>query len=113
MNIPILIIQILFLLAQKRYDTVINRMEAIDRYCSRYLKQDKNYRCNLFIRLLLQIPKAHFHPKTVLSRADRYLTLLRQHPLQLSPQGHDIEIVPFEDLWEMVLEGLGKKMRER
>lgn len=109
MNIPILIIQILFIIAQKRYDLVISRMEAIDRYCSRYLKHDENYRSNVFIRLLLQIPKAHFHPKTVLQRAERHLSLLQQNPLQISPQGHEIEIIPFEDLWEMTVEGLGKR----
>jgi len=109
MNIPILIIQILFMIAQKRFDAVIDRMEAIDRYCSRYLKQDENYRCNVFIRLLLQIPKAHFHPQAIRPRAERYLAMLRQQPLQISPQGHEIEIVPFEDLWEMTGATLGRK----
>ena len=109
MNIPILIIQILFLIAQKRHDAVISRMEAIERYCSRYLKQDENYRCNVFIRLLLQIPKAHFHPQTVLPRAERYLKLLEQYPLQMSPQGYEVEVIPFEELWGMVWGSLGKR----
>lgn len=109
MNVPILVIQILFLIAQKRHDAVLSRIEAIERYCSRYLKQDENYRCNVFIRLLLQIPKAHFHPQTVLSRAERYLKLLEQYPLQMSPQGYELEVIPFEELWAMVWGSLGKR----
>lgn len=109
MNIPILIIQILFLIAQKRHDVVLTRIEAIERYCSRYLKQDENYRSNVFIRLLLQIPKAHFHPQTVLPRAERYLKLLWEYPQRVSPQGHEIEMIPFEELWQMVWGGLGKR----
>lgn len=109
MNVPILVIQILFLIAQKRHGAVLSRIEAIERYCSRYLKQDENYRCNVFIRLLLQIPKAHFHPQTVLSRAERYLKLLEQYPLQMSPQGYELEVIPFEELWAMVWGSLGKR----
>lgn len=109
MNVPILILQILFLLAQKRHDMVLSRIEAIERYCCRYLKQDENYRSNVFIRLLLQIPKAHFHPQSVLPRAERYLKLLWQYPQRVNPQGYEIEMVPYEDLWEMVWGSLGRR----
>lgn len=109
MNVPILILQILFLLAQKRHDVVLSRIEAIERYCCRYLKEDENYRSNVFIRLLLQIPKGHFHPHSVLPRAERYLKLLWQYPQRVNPQGHEIEMVPYEDLWEMVWESLGRR----
>jgi hypothetical protein len=35
--------------------------EAIQKYASRYLKKDDNYRSNCFIKMLLEIPDAGFH----------------------------------------------------
>jgi tetratricopeptide (TPR) repeat protein len=107
MNIPILIIQILFLIQKKRYDEAIDRIEAIEKYCSRYLKKGDTYRSNNFIKLLLQIPLAGFHRAAVERRAEKFLENLREVPLDMAGQSHDIEIIPYESLWEMALNSLG------
>ncbi|MCB0574398.1 MAG: hypothetical protein KDC61_07520, partial [Saprospiraceae bacterium] len=44
MNIPILIIQILYALVDRDYQQCIDRMEGIEKYCSRYLKQNDTFR---------------------------------------------------------------------
>ncbi len=103
MNIPIVIIQVLFMLLQKKYDLAIDRMEAIEKYCVRHLSDEDNIRSNYFIRMLLQIPAASFCRNQAIQRAQKYLEGLQQHPIDLANQAHEIEIIPYEDLWVFVL----------
>ncbi len=106
MNIPILIFHILYLILTKRYDDVIDRIVRIEKYTTRYLKKDDNYRSNCFIKMLLQIPEAGFHKTAVIRHADKYVKMLRQMPLDFANQSHDIELIPYEDLWQMALDSL-------
>lgn len=109
LNIPILIAQILFLVLKKEYDLVINRMEAIEKYCSRYLRQDDAFRSNCFIRILLQLPEAGFHRAGVVRKAQKYLDKLKTVPLEIASQPFEIEIIPYEDLWQFALDSLENK----
>jgi len=109
MNIPILIIQILFMIVKKDYDQIIDRFEAIQKYCSRYLRKDDNLRSNCFINMLLQIPKANFHKAGVERKAKKYYETLLATPLEVANQAHEIEIIPYEDLWGFILESLETK----
>ncbi|MBK8920545.1 MAG: hypothetical protein IPM81_03415 [Saprospirales bacterium] len=106
MNIPILVFHILFLILTKRYDEVIDRMEAIQKYATRYLKKDDNYRSNCLIKMLLEIPDAGFHRAAVIRHADKYVKMLNKVSLDFANQSHDIEIIPYEDLWQMALDSL-------
>lgn len=110
-NIAILIIHMLFLIINKKYDDAINRIEAIEKYSFRYLKKDKNFRSNYFIKMLLQIPISGFQKKETLERAEKYYAQLKTMPLDIADQSHSIEIIPYEDLWELLLEYLGKEAR--
>ncbi len=106
MNVPILVIAILILLAENRYSEVIDRTEALDKYRRRYLKTEDAYRSNCFIQMLTTLPKANFHPKAVERKTEIHRKNLAQVPLQVSPQAFELEIIPYEDLWIMVLESL-------
>ncbi|MCB0524178.1 MAG: hypothetical protein KDC86_06625 [Saprospiraceae bacterium] len=107
MNIPILIIQILFSIMEKNVDQTIDRIEAIEKYCSRYLKQNETFRSSCFIKALLQIPAASFHPEIVLQKAQKYIDMLETQPLEVAYQTHEIEIIPYEHLWDLAMESLG------
>ncbi len=113
MNIPILIFQILILIQAKRYDTAIDRVEAIEKYCSRYLRRDDTFRSNCFIKMLLTIPAQGFHRVAVTRHAEKYRQMLLSVPMELASQSHDVEIIPYEDLWEMALESLENKVVSR
>jgi len=108
-NISILVIQIIFTIVQKKYNRAIDRIEAIEKYTSRYLKKDTNFRSNCFIKMLLEIPKEGFHRVAVERKASKYRERLSEMPLEVANQSHSIEIIPYEDLWEMVLNILGTK----
>lgn len=104
MNIPILIVQILFTLANRNFKNSMDRIEAIEKYCNRYLRQTDTFRSNCIIKALLQLPAANFHPEAVQRKAKKYIDLLQQHQVSDSFQNHEIEIIPYEDLWEMILD---------
>lgn len=108
-NISILVIQIIFTIVQKNYNRAIDRIETIEKYSSRYLKKDTNFRSNCFIKMLLEIPKAGFHRVAVERKASKYRIRLSEMPLEVANQSHSIEIILYEDLWEMVLNILGTK----
>lgn len=108
-NITIIILQILFLLQQKKYGAIIDKMESLQTYTHRYLRQDDTFRSNCFIKMLLCLPAASFHKKGVLRKADKYWKKLQSMPLEKANQSAEMEIVPYEMLWEFVLEGLDEK----
>lgn len=113
MNIPILIAQILFMFADGKYGKSIDRMEAIEKYCSRYLKRNDTFRSNCFIKMLLQAPEAGFHREAVKRHAAKWLDMLRTMPIEISNQGYGVEIIPYEELWEMALASLQMKSVKR
>ena len=108
-NIPILIIQILFLLLYKRYDIAIDRMEAIGLYCKRYLKKDATFRSDCFIKMLLKIIEADFHKVGSIRKTAALSKKLDSVPLEVAKQVYETEIIPYEDLWEFALESLEHK----
>ena len=105
-NIPILIIQILFLLNQGDYEAVNERLEALSRYAFRHFRQGEHFRTNCFIKMLNQLPRSFFRKKELERRTEKYFHQLKNVPLVLAREAHEIEIIPYEDLWALVLEGL-------
>ena len=110
-NIPILIVQILLLIHEKKYEQLTDRMEAIEKYTTRYIKKDENFRSNCFIKMLLQIPKRNFHRVAVERHAKKYFDKLISVPLSIANQAYEVEIIPSnEHLWEYILESLESKI---
>ena len=112
-NIPVLILQVLFLVKNKRYGDAIDRIEAVKKYCSRYLQKDETFRSNCFIRLLLLIPENSFHKTAVVRKADKWLEKLEQVPFEVSNQAHEVEIIQYEKLWQYALELLDEQFHTR
>jgi len=110
MNIPILISQILFMIVKKDYEKAIDRIEAIEKYCTRYLRKDDNFRSNCFIKMLLQIPIAYFHRSAIERKTAKLYKQLKANSLEVANQPHEIEIIPYENLWEFILEFLDTKI---
>lgn len=110
MNISVLIVQILYAVAEKDYKKSSDRIEGIEKYCSRYLKDESTFRSNCFIKMLLQAPQANFHREATRRKAERYAKQLLTMPLDAANQAHEVEIIPYEQLWEMALESLQLKI---
>jgi hypothetical protein len=112
MNIPVLIIQILFSLVDQDYARSIDRIDAIKKYVGRYLKQDDMFRSSCLINLLLQIPEASFHREGVIRRSAKFVEALESKPVEVAYQTHEVEIIPYEDLWAMTLESLQNQLHQ-
>lgn len=106
MNIAILIVHILFYILKGKYDTAIDRIEAIEKYCSRYLFKADTIRSYYFIKLLLVIPQAGFHRQAVIRYAATHLARLQSISTEISHQYHKIEILPYEMLWNLTINTL-------
>ena len=109
MNIAILVIKILIQLQEHKYSRVLDEVEATEQYCYRHLRGEDTQRSYNFLKMLLQIPMGQFDRKMVEPKAARYLEKLRAIPLQLANQTHEIEIIPYEDLWDYALQSLEMK----
>ncbi len=109
MNVSILILQIIHLIAERSFAEVVDRIEAMEKYCNRYLKTAEMHRSNCFVRLLIELAKAGFAKAESIERAQKYLLQLEQSSLNPFIQAHEIEMVPYEHLWEYILEILPNK----
>jgi len=105
-NIPILIIQILLLLLYQRYNEVIDRMEALEKYAQRYLRQPATLRSYYFIKMLLKIPVADFHRAGAIRKAAPFRKKLDATPLNVTRQAYVTEIMPYEQLWDFAMDSL-------
>jgi len=105
-NITLIIIQVLFLIQQKKYDVVIDKVEALNMYCHRYLKKDDTFRSNCFIKMLLTLPRSNFNRIAVERNAKKLHDQLKSVPIEKANQSEHAEVVPYDFLWEIVLEML-------
>jgi len=107
MNIPVLVVQMCFLILLKRYDEAIERIDALNKYCGRYLKTSSpNFRSNCFIKMLLHIPASGFHRKHAEQGGRRYLDKMKTVQINFNSQAHEVEVLPFETMWELILNAL-------
>lgn len=106
-NIPVLVLQILFTILRRDFVTAEARIEAIEKYTSRHLRRDENYRSNCFIRLLLLFPKCQFRYRDVDRRSKPWLRKLAENPVELANQSYELELIPYDRLFGIALAGLG------
>jgi hypothetical protein len=105
-NVSILLMHIAFLLQRKDYDAIIDRTDSLNQYAYRYLRRDDSFRSNCMIKMVIQMTKADFNPV----RTERYtadlLKQLKAVKLAGSGENIEIEVIPFEVLWEIMLKSL-------
>lgn len=109
MHIPILVIQVLILIVNKKYAETEKRIEALEKYCSRHLRKDDTFRSNCFIKMLIHIPKAGFHKTAVIRKVKKYQAKLKSMPIHKTHQAYGIELLPYEVAWELIVQSLDNK----
>jgi len=92
----------------KQNDKIIDQKEAIEKYIERYLRHNK--RARIFLKMLLQVPMGRFNKHTVLFRTKKMIKELKANP-HTQGQNFELEIIPYEVLWEEVLSLLDKRSR--
>ena len=105
-NVSILLMHIGFLLQRKDYNSIIDRADSLNQYAYRYLRHDDSFRSNCMIKMVIQMTKADFNPV----RTERYTTelykQLKSVNLAGSGENIEIEVIPFEVLWEIMIKSL-------
>ncbi len=109
-NISVLVIQLLHFLIRKQYDKIIDRLDALNQYTFRYLKNDETLRSNCFIKMLLKLPEAEYHPLRTERYVTKYKKKLLENPYEVSMKEIAIEIIPYEQLWDITIEILNKNL---
>jgi hypothetical protein len=113
-RVAIIIAELVYNILDLEYDSIESKINSLKVYCSRYLKKNnENYRSNCFIRMLLEIPKANFNPIASRRKAAAYHHRLLNHPLEISRQPREVEIIPFEQLWHIIIHYLRSPKRAR
>ncbi|MEZ5013129.1 MAG: hypothetical protein R2794_02450 [Chitinophagales bacterium] len=110
-NVSILVIQILYLLEKGEYTNIINRAEALNVYCSRYLRKDDSYRSSCFLKMLLTMVKEDFGYERTKQMAQKYLRKMSEGDAEGNNMVNEWEIIPYEILWEKVLNRLKSKVQ--
>ncbi len=104
-NVAILVIQVLYFLRQRDLEAVLTRADRLRKYQQRHLREAANLRTRLFLRLLLLIVEQGFDHVRSARQAQPLLKQLQEAP----PPGEafaEVEIIPYETLWELALHEL-------
>lgn len=108
LNIPLILLPILFQLAKGNFKEEFGRsIEALDKYRIRYLNTDANARSATFMKLLLAYTQAPYQPEHTARAIQRHLEKLQNQPLAVIGQEFVVEVIPYEDLWEMLFKKTG------
>ena len=108
MNIPLLFLPVLYELAQNPKDrTKEIPIEALDKYRQRWLANDMNRRSNSFLKILLTLAQSTGSSTVNEKKIRKEWEILKNETPEVAGQSFAIEIVPYEDLVELLLTKMG------
>ncbi|MBK6931449.1 MAG: hypothetical protein IPH12_11510 [Saprospirales bacterium] len=106
MNIPLVLLPVLFSIARGNFEEEEygRSVEALDKYRKRYLENDTNRRSAIFLKMILALSQKEFDGDRAKRKMQKEWQLLQQEPPQIAGQSFAVEIIPYEDIWQMLLE---------
>lgn len=105
-NLQILIIRLITYCHHKQWKLVETNSAAISKFLSRKLIRKDQGRSYNFINMLLQLSERQFHHLAIKRHASRFHAKLLAQPCNATGSEQDYEIIPYERLWEMIMENL-------
>jgi hypothetical protein len=105
-NIPILIVQLLSAAWKKDFDTIVDKIDSLDKYLKRHADEKHYARARVFLKMVLLLSKKG-HDKQALHEKTRVLfeELKRTH-FDFVHQKFEVEIIPFEICWKILCEAI-------
>ncbi len=100
------ILRILQWLRAYNYSEVVANGDAIRQYAARHLNNPNTLRTGVFFRMLATLPTADFNPNEVERRGN---VILAKYPKAARLQRDYAEIIPYQELWTIVLETLRQR----
>ena len=105
-NVAIIIIRYVILLREQKLSRLLDEVETLQQYCYNYLRGEHTRRSFALLKMLLTIPMAQYDPELVTEKVTRFKQTLEEAPFDLNNQTFEVEILPFEVIWSLALEGL-------
>jgi hypothetical protein len=107
-NVAILILQFLHFLRTGQIDALLYRIECLRKYALLHLRESASTRSKAFFKLLETVVKEDFHPARCRQKGNYLFTKL-QTTLPPGDAFAEIEIIPYEQLWEWILGSLKRQ----
>ena len=107
-NVAILILQYLHYLKSKEVEALLYRIESLKKYSGRHLKDNFSLRTQYFFKLLMLVVKEDLDPNRVRRKGRALADKLADTPAPGDAYA-EIEIIPYEALWEQILRILQEK----
>lgn len=104
-NVAILILQVLYYVDMMDTEALEYRMEALKKYAHKHFKDSFSERSRIFFKLLALVVKADFD-YIVAQKKGESLYLKMQNTNPPGDAYAEIEIVPYEHLWELIIKRL-------
>ncbi len=102
MNIPLVLLPVIYSLAIGDFEEKDISPENLEKYRTRYLNIEMNRRSAAFLTLLLTYPKKEYASEIAERKIQRELEVLAAEQPKVTGQTFAVEIIPYEDLWEMM-----------
>lgn len=102
-NVATLSIQFLFLLREGNIEMIKTCVEEIVKYKSAHLDKRHNYRSSIFIRMLEIVLDKEFDYEQIQEKGNTYYKKLVNTPIP-SDLKQDTEVVPYQVLWNHILD---------
>ena len=109
MNISLIIAKFCFLVVRKKYSDCLQYAEAIEKYRQRYLKKFYHVRCRTFLKMLIRIPKNGFNKQSIIRKTAKLNEELKDMPLDVFYVPIEIEVIPYDKLWEVLINSLSNR----
>jgi hypothetical protein len=108
MNIPLTLLPMLFSIAKGEdfQETYGRSLDAVEKYRKRYLDNDMNRRSASFLNILMALGRLKFEKESAERKIKKEVAILEKIPLQVGGQSFAVEVIPYEDLWEMLKKNL-------
>lgn len=106
MNIALRILQILYLLEDRRLSEIFDRMESLQQYRARYLVAKVTRASSLFLKLMKIMENNSFAFERSKRQGMRYYMQLKTETFDVVDSEQELQILPYTWLWDRVLERL-------
>lgn len=104
MNVPILIAYLLLLLAEGRRSAYIDKLESLEQYNYKYLRNEYNMRDHYFMKILMKIPLCTLLRDSFTEKTSGLLASMEAIPSSSVFQSSTYEVIPYEKLYLLVSE---------
>lgn len=94
------VLKILHWLRAMKYSDIVAEVEAMRRYAHRYLTNKQTARTGVFLRMLATLATGDFDPQDCRARGDQ---IWKRHREAHRLHRDSAEIVPYEELWKLVI----------